>query len=614
MLSSDSYITAKDLSKRLKVSEKTVRTKISELNKQLSKIDIKIKSKCRNGYMLVNENKENLKLSDFNYGVYNDFEYRIILIFEYLINNNGEYTKSEFLCDIADISKTTLTNTLKIIESDILNYNLKIERRPNYGIRLTGNEFDIRNCIIEYYLKLNVFEEKCDKNLIEKVSKAIIKFIKKQNIKLSEINLENFIQYVCVSIMRIKNGKLIEDIDKKVLKDIKRDELKLSEKLSKILEKENNIKILENETIFISLHIASKSSLIYIENSNFIIQNKIAAIVKEMLETIYKNLKIDFRNDFNLRLLLNQHMTPMDIRIRYNIFQKNPILSDIKQNYGLAYLIALESNTVLKRYYDKEIPEDEIGFLALLFEISLEESKEKTSKMNILIVCSSGKTTSKLLMCKYKKEFEEYIDKIYVTDLISLKDFDFGKVNYAFSTVPIALKIPIPIVYIGLFLQTNDIIKVKKVLSLSENDFLHKYYKKEFFSSNIKADTKEKIIAAICKEIKKYENIPDNFLDSVLKREKIANTDFGNLVAIPHPFEVMTKNTFVYVAALPKPILWHKNKVQVIFLVSISDKKDADLQKFYQYTVDFLLNENNVKKLIENKTFENLIFLLKNKD
>lgn len=250
----------------------------------------------------------------------------------------------------------------------------------------------------------------------------------------------------------------------------------------------------------------------------------------------------------------------------------------------------------------------------MLFEISLEESKEKTSKMNILIVCSSGKTTSKLLMCKYKKEFEEYIDKIYVTDLISLKDFDFGKVNYAFSTVPIALKIPIPIVYIGLFLQTNDIIKVKKVLSLSENDFLHKYYKKEFFSSNIKADTKEKIIAAICKEIKKYENIPDNFLDSVLKREKIANTDFGNLVAIPHPFEVMTKNTFVYVAALPKPVFWHKNKVQVIFLVSISDKKDADLQKFYQYTVDFLLNENNVKKLIENKTFENLIFLLKNKD
>ena len=47
---------------------------------------------------------------------------------------------------------------------------------------------------------------------------------------------------------------------------------------------------------------------------------------------------------------------------------------------------------------------------------------------------------------------------------------------------------------------------------------------------------------------------------------------------------------------------------------TLSDERDNNLIDFYQYTVDFLLNEESVKNLIENKTFENLILLLRNKE
>lgn len=47
---------------------------------------------------------------------------------------------------------------------------------------------------------------------------------------------------------------------------------------------------------------------------------------------------------------------------------------------------------------------------------------------------------------------------------------------------------------------------------------------------------------------------------------------------------------------------------------TLSDERDNNLIDFYQYTVVFLLNEESVKKLIENKTFENLILLLRNKE
>ena len=194
--------------------------------------------------------------------------------------------------------------------------------------------------------------------------------------------------------------------------------------------------------------------------------------------------------------------------------------------------------------------------------------------------------------------------------MIGLKDFDFSKVDYVFSTVPINLKLPIPIVYISNFLKSDDIINVKNTFESLNRNIILDYYKEEMFTTDIKGDTKEEIIKNICEEIKKYKSIPDNFYELVMKREQLAETDIGNLVAIPHPIEVVTKDTFVYVAVLDKPILWQKNNVQVVFLISVSNKND-DLKNFYEYTINFLLNENSVKKLIENKTFENLIFLIK---
>lgn len=608
ILSANSYITAERLAKELNVSEKTIRIKIHELNNELEKTGIKIVSKPRYGYILLCDDNKDIKAINFNSNTVNDFEYRVKYIFEYLINND-EYIKSDTLSEALDISKTTLTNTLKLIEDNIKYYNIKIERRPNYGIKLIGTEFDIRNCIIDYYLKQQIDDEIYKNKLIENV---IINFIKDNDIKLSEINLENFIQYISVSVERIKNNRVINSYNEDVLKDIKDEELELAKKLAAILEKEIGIKFNDTEVIFIAIHIASKSLLISSDNPNFIIQNKLDNIVHEMLDLVFNNLKIDLRNNLNLRLLLNHHMIPFDIRIRYNVLQKNPMLCDIKSNYGLAYLIASEANTVLKSYYKKEIPDDEIGYLALLFQIALEENNDHKSKINILIVCGSGKTTSKLLMYKYKKEFGEYIDNIYTTDLIMLKDFDFSKINYIFSTVPIAFKVPVPIVQIGLFLETNDIINVKNALELSKNDFLHDYYNEDLFSLNIQGSTRDEIIKNICIDIKKYIDIPDNFYDSVMKREYLSETDFGNLVAIPHPFDILTDKTFVYVAVLDKPIVWYKNNVQVVFLISISNNKDDNLKKFYQYTVDFLLNENTVMKLIENKTFDNLMYLLKN--
>ena len=59
-----------------------------------------------------------------------------------------------------------------------------------------------------------------------------------------------------------------------------------------------------------------------------------------MLDLIYEEYGIEMRSDFNLRMALNQHMVPFDIRIRYQIRIANPILDQIQKNYIFGYTLA----------------------------------------------------------------------------------------------------------------------------------------------------------------------------------------------------------------------------------------------------------------------------------
>ena len=60
ILSNESYITAEMLAKKLQISEKTVRIKIAELNKELENTGIKVVSKARYGYILECDNHKDM--------------------------------------------------------------------------------------------------------------------------------------------------------------------------------------------------------------------------------------------------------------------------------------------------------------------------------------------------------------------------------------------------------------------------------------------------------------------------------------------------------------------------------------------------------------------------
>ena len=615
LLRADEYRTASQLADALGVSEKTVRLRIKDLNEDLEKYGAVIESKARFGYRLVIkdqkqfEQMEKEEMAEPEEYIPDNGKERSEYLLAYLVWHR-DYIKAEELCDFLYISRTTLTKAIRDVEGILKRYDLEIERKPNYGMKIKGRELDIRRLVCDYFIRreygVKLVGERAEKQLVE-LAGCIRTMLVKYEIPISETAFENFVEYVFVACKRMCRDNYLkiamDDIPETGIR-----EKTFTNELSEYLGKKYKCIVTKEEKSYILLYLSGKRIVgnIVENDNNFVIREQLDRMALSMLEYIAKEYHMDFRNDFDIRMTLNQHLVPLDIRMRFDIPIHNPMLEDIKTNYSLAYQISCETAQILREHYKKEVSEDESGYLALIFELAIEKG-QRGEKSDILVVCSTGKSSSRLLKYKYEQQFADYLNHIYVCDLIGLEQFDFSKVNYVFTTVPIMKEIPVPIVEVGMFLGKEDVQKVTEILKKGAGGYLKEYYRPERFFSHVKGETKEEILEFLCKKIEEREQVDPDFYEMVLERESYIQMDYGNLIAIPHPNRIASEKTFAYVAILEHPVMWNQKEAQVIILTSVGRREDKNRQKFYDATAKFALSGAAVKGLIEKPEYETLM-------
>ncbi len=619
ILETDEYHTAIQLADILAVSEKTARLRIKSLNEELEIYGASVISKPRFGYKLCTTDQE--KFDQFkktcekendNY-IPDSGEERSEYLLAYLVWHPG-YVKADELCEFLYISRPTLTKSLRTVEMILRRYDLEIERKPNYGMRLQGKELDIRRLVCDYFVRRNCLVDLSPVRTEKEVANLagdIRKMLGSYEIPLSETAFENFVEYVYVACKRMKHGKsltiALDDIPETGIR-----EKSFVKELAEYLGRKYKCIVTNEEKSYIQLYLSGRRIVgnVVENDSNFVIREHLDRIALEMFEYIVKEYHMDFRNDFDIRMSLNQHLVPLDIRLRFDIPLHNPLLDDIKKNYSLAYQISCEVSQILENHYQKRISEDEIGYLALIFELAIER-KQNDEKSDILVVCSTGKGSSRLLKYKYEQEFSDYLNHIYVCDLIGLESFDFSKVHYVFTTVPITKEIPVPIVEVGMFLGQDDVQKVTNVLKKGPSGYLEQYYGRKRFFANVPGKTKGEVLEYLCEKIQEQEQVDDDFYELVLERESYIQMDYGNMIAIPHPNRIASEESFAYVAVLEHPVIWNSHPAQVILLTSIGRQEDRNRQGFYEATARFALNKNAIETLLKYPDYDQFLRLIK---
>src|SRR5690625_6947106 len=60
------------------------------------------------------------------------------------------YNKMDDLADEIYVSKSTIQNDLIDVKKLVAEYEIVVESRPNYGLKISGKELNIRFCMSEY--------------------------------------------------------------------------------------------------------------------------------------------------------------------------------------------------------------------------------------------------------------------------------------------------------------------------------------------------------------------------------------------------------------------------------------------------------------------------------
>lgn len=618
---SENFISAKIIAANLGVSSKTIRNDIKEAQGIVEKNGAHIEVKPKRGYRLIIDDQ--IAYKKYHDGLANmekdgipiTYDQRVQYLIQYFLSTK-QWTKIETLCDRLYISQSSLSQCLKEVRNILSQYNLELISRPGYGLKVQGDEFDVRLCmansVVENTEDRDAFMQNKD-TTIQKIIRILNRIFDHSDFHMSDVSFQNLVMHIYVALLRIEEGQKTT-LSLAQWKEIETwSELVMANEIVSALQEEFHVAIPKDESGYIAIHLAAKKTVTLDEtkSGNVVIPNDVYAMVSHMLKTVDKTYGIDLMDDLELRMMLALHLVPFGVRMDYDLVLHNPILKDIKTKYTLAYNLAVAASEELKKHYHKEIREDEIGYFALHFNLALERKNKKRDKKNILIVCGTGRGTAQLLMYQFKERFGNYLNDIKTSDSLHIKTVDFSHIDYVITTVPIQESIPVPILEIKTFVEDKDVKTIQKFLAQNHTFGMKQYFSKELFLTHIKASKKEEVLRYMVQSIQKiHEDVTESFYESVLYREKQAVTEFGNRIAIPHPYQPMTKNTFVCVGILDKAILWEKKKVQLIFLMSMEKNSGQNLMKFYKVTSKFLMNPEYVKTMIHTQDFDTLISLL----
>lgn len=618
LMDQNEFRSATYFSKQLNVSLKTVRNDIKKLDCALRKYGSKIESKPHYGYRLVILDQEAFKnlLSEVNTkNTLADYDRNTYLL--RLLLMRGDFIKIEELCSQLYVSRTSITNSIRQIESILEQYSLSCIRKPSQGIRIEGEEFDIRRLLCYMLFKDNYLEGLIQQETEQYwLAHTIIELLNKYDLHLTEVALNSFINYVFVGINRMLSGKFVNlNLNVESFNAIGIKESSFSNELIEMLENKYNITYTNDEKNYILLYLGGKQMAgggYSIESDdNFIFNREIDQLSFDMIELIKTEFQINFPNNFELRMTLNRHLVPLDIRMRYGLPLTNPMIEEIKKNYSLAYDMAIRASSVLVNHYHRSLSEDEIGYLALIFALQLDkDSEEFLKKSNVLIVSNVTTSAMNLFKLKYEKIFSNTINHLYVSDLMGLRNFDFSLVDYVFTTLPLTVEVPKPIFEINSFMNDHDIQSIEEALWRAESNELRNFYTPKRFLTNISGDDKESVLKQICTIIEEQEDVSDDFYDLVMQREEYPHMMYNNMIAMPHPNRICSAYTFAYIAILKEPIIWNDEMVKVVLLSSPGSQDSRNRQRFYEITAKFALNKEAIQELIQNPTFSTFIELL----
>ncbi|WP_210617085.1 BglG family transcription antiterminator [Mammaliicoccus lentus] len=476
-----SFLTIHDIAQTLGISSRTVHREMKRVEKTLENYHLSLSRVPKLGlriegdpndidqFMQALNEQDTIDLSD---------EERKVIILYNLIQSKDP-VKLYSLANEIGASTRTLNKILEQLEPELTLFDLSLERKRGEGLLLNGEEVNKRQLLARIMLEkldsdsvYSVVEDHfVYHSLNETHLQGIVDIDRLFNVErllmdelgvlpytLTEASYLTLTIHIVLSIERIKQDGHVEIEDDILNELISTEEFKVSTRLTNVLSDIYDVTFNNSEIAFITMHLrgARRRHETTYENSEIHEQR-----VTRLIDFV-KSRGFSFKDETALFNGLNLHLEPAINRLEANIETYNP-LTEMIETYDKELFEAVSSGLkiVLSDYH---FPKSEIAYIALHFGGMLNE--KQSPSLHVLVVCSSGIGTSRILSNRLKQHFSEIAETTEVS-VSDLKSIDYSKYDGMISTVSLDTKYPH--ITVNPLLPEQDAESVKYFLDLQQN-------------------------------------------------------------------------------------------------------------------------------------------------
>lgn len=476
-----SFLTIHDIAQALGISSRTVHREMKSVEDTLNKYHLSLTRVPKLGLRIEGEPEDidNFvqSLTEQNTIDLSDEERKVIILYNLI--QSKDPVKLYSLANEIGSSTHTLNKIIEQLEPELHTFELSLERRRGEGLILNGEEVNKRQLlarimlekldgdsvysVVEDHFVYHTLNETHLRGIVDidrlfNVERLLMDELGTLPYTLTEASYLTLTIHIVLAIERIKQDGHVE-IENDILNElISTDEFKVSEKLTNVLSDIYDVTFNHSEIAFITMHLrgARRRHETTYENNDIHKQR-----VTELIEFV-KDQGFSFKDEEALFKGLNLHLEPAINRLEANIETYNP-LTEMIETYDQELFEAVSSGLKIV-FMNYHFPKSEVAYIALHFGGML-QAKQRRS-LHVLVVCSSGIGTSRILSNRLKQHFSEITQTTEVS-VSSLKSIDFSKYDGMISTVAVDTKYPH--ITVNPLLPKQDAENVKYFLKLQQS-------------------------------------------------------------------------------------------------------------------------------------------------
>lgn len=618
MLEYGDWMTANHLASELNVSERSIKSYISEINHH----EMGLIVSSRKGYLL-DSSKAKKVLEHTSIKLPQTSNERVNYIITRIITNDAGSSKKTDLYELADeifVSYETILKDMSKVRSKMMEFDLILSSTNSY-ISLEGEELDKRKLLslILYeefnnnVMSLEIIEREFPGYNLELLQNIIREECKKSHYFINEYALLNLVLDIIIGMDRIKKERTFGS-SRNEGKRFGIREQELAQNIAN--EIEHNFHIcyssieLEELTIILLSHLMKVDfATLNIDNIVSVVGKECVDIVEGLRDLLKKTYYIDTNNkDFIVKFTL--HIKNLLVRLENGYAIKNPLLEHIKNTCPLIFECAVSVVDKLSQVTGYDIKEDEIAYIALHIGGNLENQKSKRKIVSCIILFPQYYDFSNKMMEKLKDHYGDRLEiKSVITSIDEIKELK--KEDLMISTIPVYESIRMEWVMITPFLNDRDLEniedKIQKINLRKKKARLKKHLMQisnpKFFYKNVDLKNKQEAIRFMTDIMQKENYVSNSYYDEVFDRENQASTAFGH-IAVPHSMKMNANKTGMFILLNDKkPIKWDNHSINIALLFAINEDEREIFHDVYDNLIVLLLEKPNAAKVTRCNTY-----------